>query len=116
MFRKDFEDFRYFVSRVLEKDSHYPYKFESFNKEETERWEHLFSSWHVTSPLEPLYIERESFVENIVTGLYKLEASLEEICDKFEEERGEEGSSNGNRSEDDSEEKMSLQTKEGNNS
>jgi hypothetical protein len=51
-----------------------------------------------------------------VTGLYKLEASLEEICDKFEEERGEEGSSNGNRSEDDSEEKMSLQTKEGNNS
>jgi hypothetical protein len=107
MFRKDLEDFRYFVSRVLEKDSHYPYKFDSFNKEETERWEHLFSSWHVTSPLEPVYIERESFVENIVTGLYKLETSLEEINDKLEEEKDEEGSKNHSKGEDESEDKMS---------
>ena len=40
----------------------------------------------MTSPLEPLYIERESYVENIVTGLYKLEASLDEICERFEDE------------------------------
>lgn len=39
----------------------------------------------MTSPLEALYIERESYVENIVTGLYKLEFSLEEIYEKFED-------------------------------
>ena len=30
-FGNDFENFKAFVSRVLEKDSNYPYKFNSFN-------------------------------------------------------------------------------------
>ena len=44
----------------------------------------------MTSPLEPLYIERKSYVENIVTGLYKLESSLDEIYERFEDLRSEE--------------------------
>jgi tRNA A-37 threonylcarbamoyl transferase component Bud32 len=50
-FRKDFDVFESFVSKVLERDSNYPYKFSSFNSEEHRKWEHIFSIWHITSPL-----------------------------------------------------------------
>lgn len=63
---------------ILEKDSNFPSKFASFNSEATFHWEHLFGLWHITSPLEPLYLPRKGFIHNIVTLLFKLSSSLEE--------------------------------------
>ena len=71
-------DFKDTIGYILEKDDHFPAKFASFNQPQHHNWEHLFSQWHVTSPLEPLYLPRKNFTDNLVTLLYKLYSSLEE--------------------------------------
>lgn len=75
---KDFQDFKLVIGMILEKDDHFPAKFSSFNSDE-HSWEHLFSNWHVTSPLEPVYLLRKGYVDNIVTLLHKLYEAIEEV-------------------------------------
>lgn len=75
---RDFLDFKHAIGVILEKDDHFPSKFASFNSPDTHNWEHLFSIQHVTSPLEPLYLPRKGYIDNIVTVLFKLYNELEE--------------------------------------
>lgn len=74
---QDYADFRQLIAEVLEKDDNFPAKFSCFNCESA-GWEQLFSLWHVTSPLEPLYLPRKGRIQNAVTLMHKLSLSLEE--------------------------------------
>jgi hypothetical protein len=38
----------------------------------------LFGLQHITSPLEPLYLPRKGYIDNIVTLLYKIYSAFEE--------------------------------------
>jgi hypothetical protein len=78
--QQDFDEFQHAIGTILEKDDHFPAKFASFNSPTTRNWAHLFSIQHVTSPLEPLYLSRKGYIDNIVTVLFKLYSSLED-CD-----------------------------------
>lgn len=69
---KDFYDFKQIISVILEKDSNFPAKFAYFNNPTNASWQNIFGIWHITSPLEPLYFSRKSYLENIVTLTYKL--------------------------------------------
>ena len=73
--KKDYDDFRRMMCVIMERESIFPAKLEVFDQKDG-NWIKLFSSWHIVTPYQFLYIPKKKPFQNMVVLLGKIEASL----------------------------------------